>query len=349
MLDVVHQYSRKYRFKFNQDKSNIMIFGRKGKQKFYLGKSELKVVPKYKYLGLVLDNKFTWSEQLKNVYEKARKRMKALCGLGLKKGVSAKAMLRGWEVLVRPILEYGAEVWGEKKWVAGERLQREMGRRVLGVSKMTTNQVVQGELGLSSVRSRRILLRIRFWRKIINMKENRLIYQIYKARREEFINGGKRDKKNWCYWTWQALKELHLEHVWESEKIPEVSTFNKLVSKLMKRKEESEWQDEMTKKSKLRLYRQIKTRLKLEEYVVELDREKRRHLTMLRGGTNNLRIDVGRRRNLREEERTCQACLSEEVEDEKHFLLRCPMYVRERVQMFGRIAQECELEYVETR
>ena len=73
--------------------------------------------------------------------------------------------MRGWEVLVRPLLEYGAEIWGEKKWKEGELLQLEMGRRVLGVSKLTTREVIQGELGLHSVRSRRILLRLKFWRR----------------------------------------------------------------------------------------------------------------------------------------------------------------------------------------
>ena len=73
-----------------------------------------------------------------------------------------KSMLRGWEVLVKPIVEYGGEIWGEKKWEKGERLQMEMGRRVLGVSRMTTKEVIQGELGLIKLSSRRILLRIRF-------------------------------------------------------------------------------------------------------------------------------------------------------------------------------------------
>ena len=115
----------------------------------------------------------------------------------------------------------------------------------------------------------------------------------------------------------------------------------------MKRKEEREWREEIEKKRKLRTYKKIKTKLALEEYVAELDREKRRHLTMLRGGTNQLRIDVGRRKGLREEERVCQACLCEEVEDEKHFLLLCPMYVSERVNMFNRIREECNLEHLE--
>ena len=61
----------------------------------------------------------------------------------------------------------------------------------------------------------------------------------------------------------------------------------------MKKKEE-EWQAKINQKSKLRLYRKLKSRLVLEDYVVELDREKRRQFTMLRGGTNKLRIETGR-------------------------------------------------------
>ena len=101
-------------------------------------------------------------------------------------------------------------------------------------------------------------------------------------------------------------------------------------------------------KSKLRLYKKLKTRLVLEDYVVELDREKRRQLTMLRGGTNKLRIETGRWRNEVEQERVCKVCLCEEIENEKHFLLACPMYVRERAKMFRRIREEAELEYAES-
>ena len=64
-----------------------------------------------------------------------------------------------------------------------------MGRRVLGVSKLTTREVIQGELGLQSVESRRLLLRIKFWIKLLNMDKDRLVYKIYEQRRAEFIRG----------------------------------------------------------------------------------------------------------------------------------------------------------------
>ena len=66
--------------------------------------SELELVENYKYLGLILDENFTWKNHLEKMLEKARKRTRALCAMGLREGV---------QILVRPVLEYGAEIWGE--------------------------------------------------------------------------------------------------------------------------------------------------------------------------------------------------------------------------------------------
>ena len=118
-----------------------------------------------------------------------------------------------------------------------------------------------------------------------------------------------RRKKNWCYWTYKFLKELNLEHIWETETPGVGKNFDKLVRTLVKKREEEEWRANVEKKSKLRLYRKIKTKLVLEQYVVDLDRAKRRELTMLRGGTNRLRIETGRWRKESEKERVCNDCL----------------------------------------
>ena len=55
MLNVVYNYSKKYRFRFNRDKSNVMVFGMRGKckDKFRLGEIERQIVESYKYLGLI--------------------------------------------------------------------------------------------------------------------------------------------------------------------------------------------------------------------------------------------------------------------------------------------------------
>ena len=73
-------------------------------------------------------------------------------------------------------------------------------------------------------------------------------------------------------------------------------------------------------------------------------------MTMLRGGTNKLRIERGKWVDEKEWERVCNVCLCDQVEDEKHFLLGCPRYVRERVDMFERVKElDRELEDIERR
>jgi len=60
-------------------------------------------------------------------------------------------------------------------------------------------------------------------------------------------------------------------------------------------------------------------------------------------------VEKGRWRREGESEgwaRLCKVCLCEEVEDEKHFLLDCYMYEKERICMFNRIESECELRIV---
>ena len=48
----------------------------------------------------------------------------------------------------------------------------------------------------------------------------------------------------------------------------------------------------------------------------------RRVLTKLRGGTEELQVEMGRWRGLRREDRKCVECGSRKVEDVKHFLGR---------------------------
>ncbi len=62
-------------------------------------------------------------------------------------------------------------------------------------------------------------------------------------------------------------------------------------------------------------------------------------MTRLRSGTNKLRIETGRWKKPKEKEseRVCRACLSGEVEDEKHFILSCTYYNDLREVMIHRI------------
>ena len=87
--------------------------------------------------------------------------------------------------------------------------------------------------------------------------------------------------------------------------------------------EETEWRDEMSKKPKLSLYRQIKSRKSTENYLqMNISRLERSLFSQIRFGILPFEIEVGRYRQKPVEERFCYHC-KDEAEDEFHFLFSC--------------------------
>ena len=101
-----------------------------------------------------------------------------------------------------------------------------------------------------------------------------------------------------------------------------------------------------TKKPKLRTYITLKHKLKFENYLTHDNARARQVMTRLRGGTNELRIEQGRYPNTNRDrgletfERRCLLCMSEEIEDEKHFVLDCVVYEDLRRKMFEVVKEE---------
>ena len=88
-----------------------------------------------------------------------------------------------------------------------------------------------------------------------------------------------------------------------------------------------------TARTKLRTYIQVKHEFGLENYImVEKNFKRRQHMAKLRISAHPLRIESGRycRPPLPPEQRVCQYCDSDAVENEEHFLLDCSLYTDER-------------------
>ena len=108
-----------------------------------------------------------------------------------------------------------------------------------------------------------------------------------------------------------------LEDEWEREECGK--DWKKIVYSKVQWWEESSWRVSMLSKRKLRVYRVFKEKLCFERYLESEEVEGRRELTRFRGGTNRLRIEIGRREGLEVEDRVCQFCYSG-VEDEVHVM-----------------------------
>ena len=83
--------------------------------------------------------------------------------------------------VIRPSIEYGGEVWeGNKSQVdALESIILGGAKRILGCSSKTCNEVVRGDMGIETLKSRRDRAKLKWWYKLATMPEDRFPKQLF--------------------------------------------------------------------------------------------------------------------------------------------------------------------------
>ena len=99
------------------------------------------------------------------------------------------------------------------------------------------------------------------------------------------------------------------------------------VKKAIENYEHSNWLNRIHQHSKLVNYSKWKVQAGFESYLRVPDCAGRRLLLMVRTGSNDLNVDAKRGLCARSE-RKCEWC-TEVIEDETHFMLRCPQHITE--------------------
>ena len=324
MLDEVSQYCSKWRSDVNLKKTEVVIFGdpRKPVPQFFLHGVALKVVKSYKYLGLDVYVSLRWTQMRSRLYAKARAKVASAFGMANCAHVlNVEFGIQLWKSIVRPILEYGCEIWGDSTWKQGEELQKLVAKRILRCPMNMADEAALGELGFWTLKARSDMLRLRYWGELINMSLERIPKCVYNASKRVFEHelrhllfrpppvfvGTEREQKqqqraylapvvharqtNWCFCTFELLQRYGLDQYWDSEDVGR--SWHRQVFKAVQMVEEREWRARMELKPKLRTYRRLKSKLKCEQYLVRSDGEKRVYdLFKLRCGTNLLRVDT---------------------------------------------------------
>ena len=109
--------------------------------------------------------------------------------------------------------------------------------------------------------------------------------------------------------------------------IPDSKSFYNMARERLFEKFKTEWTTGIVYFTSLKNYTLFKTKHGLEKYLtVVKDPQHRKALSRLRLRSHNLAVEGGRHRNIPREQRTCEFCDANQVEDEIHFLLFCPKY-----------------------
>ena len=99
----------------------------------------------------------------------------------------------------------------------------------------------------------------------------------------------------------------------------------KKIEAALENKEKEKWEKETGESSRLKTYKRIKKRKGAEKYLENKDVVGRSIMGRLRAGANFLRIETGRKKGEKPEERICRTCIKG-IEDEEHFIIKCEGY-----------------------
>lgn len=195
-------------------------------------------------------------------------------------------------------------------------------RFYMGVNKTCPLPCLCIEMGWLTNFRRRQLCLIRYYCCLQKMDDYRLPKRIYR--------NTKYNKNSWAADFKAVLDELFLGHYWETDSVIPLD-----IAKLMVREKcKEELESAVNERIKLRAYKTLIVRLQPAAHIKRSIVKNHRSLVgQLRCGILQLRIESGRYRGEKVEERICNYCDMNVVEDEFHFIFECPLYSDERVDM----------------
>jgi ribonuclease HI len=181
-LDIVNKFTNYTGLSVNPLKVGLVLFTRKRKFTapcLTFNGSELKLSPTWKMLGLEFDSKLNWGPHLESRINKSCK-IFGQCRrvIGRNWGLSPKSSLWLYEMVILPVLTYGAVVWWEKAQQATvmaklNHLQRMALLSVSGAMSTTPTAALEIILGVHPLHlrieavARAELYRLRCWNQLV--------------------------------------------------------------------------------------------------------------------------------------------------------------------------------------
>jgi hypothetical protein len=377
MNKVATAFAHRNRFQFNGDKSAVMTFNASPAEKarcqaghWELFGEPVKVKPAYTYLGTVVpEDDSSWKSHVDTAIGKAQRRSADLLWVCRgDKGMRPRTAVTLWQSLVRPLLEYAAELWGgvitKDQEQRAELVQTTFLRGTLGLhtnGSGVSNHVLRAETGCERLKDRWAKLQLGYWRRVFVAPAHRLLRTVISFRHGERRRaGGVYGVRGWLPSVERTLTRVGLHRYWtnpDSTARHTHGSWKEVVYNAVNTSSDSTRVNEMLEQSSTRMYSRVKHwgvnpqeysfsvgevgRLGQhvpERYLDDRDDLKGTRLKMLcRVGCLPLMDRVGREQRpiWSKDSRVCLACDYGVIEDVGHFVLHCPAYSRQRMRYFG--------------
>ncbi len=249
------------------------------------------------------------------------------------KQCNVRTFLACFNALVKPILMYGCELWapellgtkkskkflsGQNYLITGEKLEMKLLKYLLGVPRGASNIGVRCEMSNTPLRIFATSQTLKFYYRLKLGCENRLVQDVFKTICDNTINPFSE------FLTLLVDSKITLPSPTERKSIKRQT--QKSVEKLIDHMYDI-WDQEILLNKKLEIFDAVKESHDPDFYIHNIDdRYARKYLAMLRLSTHPLKIETGRYTRILRQNRTCDFCNIDVIENEAHFMTCCTMY-----------------------
>ena len=329
-LDVLYDYCLKWKLKVNINKTKVMVFRSGGTLRrnlsFVYNDHQIEIVRNFTYLGVVFTSGGSFTDTFEMLAGQARKAIVRLNKYLYKfTQITPKHYLDLFDKLIKPILQYGSEVWGFSNAPILERVQLQVCKNILGVKRSTQNDFVYGELGRVDLKTLRFVAVIKFWFKILTCENTKYITSVCKMMLHDIELHP--NKSNWASFVKYLLESLGFNDVWYSQGVGNVNLFLTIFKQRLKDVFIQNWNSRILGSTRARTY-SLFHNFSYKLYLDHLTLEKFRHaLSKVRMSSHRLEIEAGRwhrPHSIPLDERKCRVCNI--IEDKFHFILECTLF-----------------------
>lgn len=262
----------------------------------------------------------------KTLADKGIKAMHNLIQLTKETKAPVTTMFHLVDSLVASVLNYGCEIWGFSNAQCIERIHRKFCKRILNVKLSTNNYALYMELGRYPLIIGRQLRIIKYWFKIANnTNSNCILKSVY--RQMLYSTENEQNNNVWTSKVKNLLQRNGFAEVWQYPNSVDVKLFLPILKQRLIDSFITQSREGIRNSSSLSLYKELTITFEIAPYLKLLCNAKYRHtLAKIRLSSHALAIETGRHRGIPRENRKCTLCNTNDIEDEYHFIIVCPLF-----------------------
>ncbi len=326
-LDALHEYCIENKLSVNATKTKVMVFARSKARlrnipDFRYGDSVLEVVENYTYLGIVFSWNGKFDKAKQELAKKATRAMFAIIQKGRRMNLEIDLMLKLFDACVMPILLYGSEVWGYERIDVLEKVHTRFCKIILHCSKFTHNSMIYGELGRYPIRLEIDRRMINFWSRLQLESDQKFSCVMYRIL-FHLVNVDRHDSL-WVTHIRSLFQNTGFNYIWLTQQVPNCIYAGTALYRVFQQQFLQNWTEKMYHNTDFTNYRIFKTNIEREKYLSVLPDHLLKSFTEFRTGSYRLTVN-NHRSDLPRNERICRKCNINEIDDEFHFLLQCPI------------------------